>query len=160
MRPVIKGISAFGLGAGTMYFFDPRLGPRRRAYVRDKTLHYAKAGAHGLACFANDVLNHTRGWYYEARARLKERPVADDVLIRRVRSKIGRAVTHSHCIVVTAKDHTITLSGPILAAEVPGLLRTVMLVRGVRAVDNRLELHADSSNIPALQGGRHLRKAV
>jgi uncharacterized membrane protein len=46
----------------------------------------------------------------------------------------------------------VLLNGPILAHEVDALIGLVNTVRGVRSVENRLEVHERPGNIPGLQG--------
>jgi hypothetical protein len=79
--------------------------------------------------------------------------VADEVLVGRVRSKIGRVVSHPSAIEVTADQGRITLRGPVLAREVEDLLAAVSSVQGVADVENRLEAHEQVSGVPGLQGG-------
>jgi hypothetical protein len=43
--------------------------------------------------------------------------------------------------------------GPILAAEHPPLVAAVGRVRGAKRVEDRLQVHADAAEVPALQGG-------
>jgi hypothetical protein len=50
-------------------------------------------------------------------------------------------VSHPGAIDVTAKKGTVTLSGPIVEAEVEQLLKGVRAVAGVTAIENRLEPH-------------------
>jgi hypothetical protein len=76
------------------------------------------------------------------------------VLVDRVRSKLGRIVSHPGAIHVTAQNGNVTLSGPVLSAEVPELLVCVNRIQGVNDVTNNLELHDEAGNHPALQGGR------
>lgn len=71
----------------------------------------------------------------------------------RVRSKIGRIVSHPSAIEVTAENGNTTLSGPVLASEVPHLLSCVKWIGGVKDVNNNLEVHETAGNHPALQGG-------
>jgi len=71
-----------------------------------------------------------------------------------VRSELGRVVSHSHAIDVSADQGHVTLSGPILAEEVRPLLRCVRHVAGVKAVSDRLTVHEDGSHVSALQGGQ------
>ncbi|MGH7572321.1 MAG: SRPBCC family protein, partial [Gemmatimonadota bacterium] len=78
--------------------------------------------------------------------------VADDVLAERVRSKMGRHVSHPGAIEVTARWGRVTLRGPILAHELEDLLSAVASVRGVRDIDDRLEVHRDPGDVPGLQG--------
>jgi uncharacterized membrane protein len=80
--------------------------------------------------------------------------VSDEVLVGRVRAELGRFVSHSHAIEVTAEGGHVTLAGPILAEEVRPLLRCVRRVPGVRAVSDRLAVHEDASHVSALQGGQ------
>jgi hypothetical protein len=54
----------------------------------------------------------------------------DRTPVERVRAKLGRVVSHPYAIAVTADNCVVTLSGPILEAEVPRLLQTVEGVRG------------------------------
>src|SRR5690606_21515297 len=70
----------------------------------------------------------------------------------RVRAAIGREVAHPSSIEVDAHDGIVTLSGPILADEAPRLLQCVRDVRGVRDVEDRLELHTEPGRVPGLQG--------
>jgi uncharacterized membrane protein len=103
---------------------------------------------------AADLRQRARGLAAEASARLNHEPVDDDVLSARVRSRIGRLVSHPGLLGVTARSGRLTLDGPILADEVEALLAAVGRVRGVASVDNRLEVHREA-DAPALQGGVH-----
>jgi uncharacterized membrane protein len=47
----------------------------------------------------------------------------------------------------------VTLSGPVQAHELDGILSAVASVRGVGEVVNRLEPHAAEADVPGLQGG-------
>src|SRR5690606_31963398 len=49
-------------------------------------------------------------------------------------------------------DGHVVLSGPILRSEVEHLLHEVRKVRGVREVENRLEVHEHGNHVPSLQG--------
>jgi uncharacterized membrane protein len=79
--------------------------------------------------------------------------VSDEVLVQRVRARLGRVVSHPHAIAVTAEHGRVTLSGPIFMPEVDPLLKCVYTVRGVAGVENHLEAHEEAGNIAALQGG-------
>jgi hypothetical protein len=101
-----------------------------------------------------DVSNRTRGLVSEIKSRLSSEQPEDSVLVDRVRSKLGRIVSHPAAIVVTAQDGNVTLAGPVLASEVPHLLSCVKWIPGVKDVNNNLEVHEQAENHPALQGGR------
>ena len=71
----------------------------------------------------------------------------------RVRSKLGRAVSHPHAVRVAVDQGRVTLSGQILASEIDQLLKRVWSVRGVTGVENRLEAHERAGGVSSLQGG-------
>ena len=105
-----------------------------------------------------DVPNRGRGVVAELRSRAP-RTVPDDVLVRRVRARLGGSVRHPRSINVAAQDGRVTLSGPVLADELGDLLARVAAVRGVRDLDNKLEVHAEPGDVPGLQGaGRRRRR--
>jgi uncharacterized membrane protein len=140
-----------------MYILDPRSGRRRRAMLRDKVSHTA----HELGCMvevaSRDLMHRVEGVAAKGKQYFKREEVDDDILVARVRSELGRVVSHPHAIEVTSQDGFITLKGPILDDEYEQLLDAVCKVRGVKDIDNRLECHASAENIPALQGGRPRR---
>jgi len=78
--------------------------------------------------------------------------VTDEVLVERVRARLGHVVSHPRSIEVTANQGRVTLRGPVLAREVDDLLRAVASVRGVSGVENRLEVHPQPGDVPGLQG--------
>lgn len=146
------GLGWMALGAGIMYLLDPLGGGRRRALVRDKLArgyHEASNAARTTAIRARD---HARGYAHEVRARLTEGPVDDRVLAERVRSQIGRAVTHPGLLEVHTHGGCVTLRGPVLRHEVDRLIRTVYAVRGVRDVVNVLTVRETPGSVPGLQG--------
>ena len=80
---------------------------------------------------ARDLGYRTGGLVAEARAVVRHEAVTDDILVQRVRSRMGRAVSHPHAVEAIAKDGRVTLRGLILAGEVKDLLSAV--VGGSRA---------------------------
>lgn len=146
-------IAAAGAGALLMYLMDPQQGRRRTAIARDKAAHFArKAGDIGTVSF-RDLTNRSHGLLAELRGAAHRAPPIDDVLVERVRAKLGRLTSHSHAIQVSASSGCVSLKGPVLRREESGLLRGVQSVRGVRTVENRLDVHDSADHIPALQGG-------
>lgn len=143
-----------GLGSGLMFLLDPDRGKRRRALLRDKMIWAARKTGECAEVTARDVRNRTHGLMSEVQSRFSSAPVDDAKLVERVRSKLGRLVSHPGAIHVTAQNGSVTLSGPILTHEVPELLACVYKVSGVTEVTNNLETHDQAENHPALQGGR------
>lgn len=141
-----------GLGAGLMYLLDPQRGGRRRALLRDKAVHATKVGRDGLGKTSRDLAHRSKGLLAETRSTLRREEPTDELLADRVRSRLGRLVTHPSAVEVTARDGRVTLSGPVLATELDRLLSGVEKVRGVREVENRLEAHERPGDVPGLQG--------
>jgi uncharacterized membrane protein len=149
-------LGGLGIGAGLMYLLDPERGRQRRATARGKAAHVLGAGGtalgRSLGRASRDLAHRSRGLAAEAGARLRHEPVEDRVLEDRVRSKMGRFVSHPHAIEVLADDGEVTLAGEILDSEVAGLLAAVRSVRGVRKVDDQLRVHESAESVSSLQG--------
>ena len=151
-----KGLTfgaGLGLGTGLMFLLDPDRGKRRRAMLRDKCAWSARKTSEAAQVTARDIRNRAQGIASGIQSTFKSEPVDDTKLTDRVRSKLGRVVSHPHAIEVTAQEGVVTLSGPILTDEVPYLLACVNRVSGVNEVINDLDPHAAADNYPALQGG-------
>jgi gas vesicle protein len=143
-----------GLGAAAMFLLDPARGKRRRTLVRDKLTWATRKTGDCIEVTTRDVTNRTRGLISEIKSRISSEQPDDSVLVDRVRSKLGRVVSHPAAIHVTAQNGTVTLSGPVLVDEVPHLLSCVKWTAGVQDVNNNLDVHEEAENHPALQGGR------
>jgi uncharacterized membrane protein len=142
-----------GLGAGLMYMFDPDRGRRRRATARDATHHMVNSFDDAVEKTSRDLSNRAQGLVAELNSVFKCEEADDDVVAERVRSKLGRAVSHPHAIHVAVNQGRVTLSGQILASEVDQLLKRVWSVRGVTGIENNLEAHEQAGGISSLRGG-------
>jgi|GEM_PF-1207812 len=154
---ILRRLSLLGLGAGLMYYFDPDRGRRRRALVRDRTVHLQHRMNSVVDATLHDLTNRVRGLWAGMRSlpvRIAGERVPDEVVVARVRAKMGRYVSHPHPIAVTADRGHVTLVGPILGQEVESLLSAVARIPGVRDVRSRLEVHREPADWPELQGGR------
>jgi hypothetical protein len=145
-------VGGIGLGAALMYLFDPNRGRRRRALIRDKFEAAANTTSDYAGKMSRDLRNRAYGVVAETKSMFQHEEVSDDVLVDRVRAKLGRYPVHVGAIDVTAQNGIVTLRGPILAKEVPQVLRAARAVRGVKGVENQLEVHAEKDNVPSLQG--------
>jgi uncharacterized membrane protein len=160
-----KWIAGAAIGAMAMYLTDPERGRRRRALARDKMQSMWARTGDAIDVSSRDLSNRIHGMRTEASRKLFGPSfISDDqLLMERVRSKIGRAVSHPHAIKVTAQQGRIILSGPILAHEKEQLLSAVRAVPGVGAIEDALEVHETSDSVPSLQGQgkrRQLRPAI
>jgi hypothetical protein len=149
--------STAGLGAGLMFLLDPDMGARRRAILRDKLISLSRLAAWAADKTSRDLKNRVYGTIASTKSRFADEDVSDDVLVERVRSQMGRAVSHPHAIRATAEDGEITLSGEILSDELDDLVRSVFSVKGVKQVYNKLTTHKQPGEISSLQGG-HTRR--
>lgn len=145
-------LGGVGIGAGLMFLLDPQQGRRRRALIRDKLNRFANELPDAADVISRDLRNRARGLVAETRPRLGRGPLNDRVLCERVRSRMGRAVSHPGAVEVSATGGRLTLSGRILANDVGRLMRYVWAVPGVRDVENRLEIHQSAGNVSDLQG--------
>jgi uncharacterized membrane protein len=136
-----------------MYIFDPDRGRRRRATARDAAHHIANAFDDAVGKTSRDLSNRAQGLVAELNSIFRCEEADDDVVAERIRSKLGRAVSHPHAIHVAVNQGRVTLSGEILASEVDRLLKRVWSVRGVRGVENKIEAHEQAGVISSLQGG-------
>ncbi len=152
----MKALTMLGLGAGLMYFLDPDRGRRRRALVRDQVDHLLHEVDHAIEVTTHDLSNRSRGLMAEAEHMFTPDNASDRVIVERVRSAMGRVVSHPRAISVTSIQGHVTLRGPILAVEVEPLFHKVQSVRGVQGVNNLLEIYENPGDVPALQGG-HIR---
>ena len=161
-------ITGIAIGSGMMFLLDPHQGRRRRALVRGKATRWSRtttrafrqtgqmlqvgyrraaAGSRGAIAAVRQFSGHAE-------------PVSDQVLAARLRACIGRHSSHPRAIDVEVRDGCATITGPILAAEVREVLECASGIRGVMAVDNRLEVHADPGRVAALQGEAHHRRGM
>jgi uncharacterized membrane protein len=129
--------AAAAVGAGIMYLVDPDRGARRRALVRDKSVHSARRLGSLIDKASRDLTYRTRGLVAEARSLGDDHP-SDERLRERVRAELGRVVSHPHSIHVEASEGVVSLQGPIPASEVRGLVTRVRRVPGVRGIEDHL----------------------
>lgn len=154
MNKGLAVLGGIGLGAGLMYLMDPNSGKRRRTMIRDKAVHLLHESEDGIQLAVRDLNNRAHGVAARAKAAVTKDGAGDEVIVERVRARMGRYVSHPHAIEVKCEDGMVTLAGLVLASEVDGLLRAVLGVRGVKDVINWLEVHETPQNIPSLQGGK------
>jgi hypothetical protein len=146
------------LGVGLMYFLDPVRGGRRRAELAGRAAHVLRLERELLARARRDAENRIRGIYDQLRAPISAQ-VPDEILEPRVRSRLGRCVSHARAVLVDVVDGNVTLAGPILAHEADHLVAEVASIRGVKEVLDALDRHRTAEGVPALQGeGKPVRR--
>lgn len=141
-------------GAALMYFLDPQAGKRRRALMRDQLVKLSNTASNQVDVIAENTANRAQGMAAETRNRFSTEEVPDETLVARVRSEMGRYVSHPGAVEVTSNAGIVTLSGNILAEEVQPFVSKVESIAGVERVENHLQAHQEPGNIPDLQGGK------
>ena len=90
------------IGAALMYFLDPDRGRRRRHLVRDQLVHAGRVSGDAVDATSRDLRNRARGVAAAARGRLRPGEADDAVVAERVRSAIGRVVSHPGAVTVAS----------------------------------------------------------
>ena len=140
------------LAGGTIaWLMDARQGRRRRMHLKDAAVHAGHVLKKAADKTSRDVGNRAKGQWAAGRSILQKDHATDAVVEQRVRSRLGRLVSHGDAIEVRCREGEVTLTGPILAEEAACLVTGVKGVRGVRAVLDRLEVHQEPGNHPDLQ---------
>jgi hypothetical protein len=147
-----RALAGLAAGAGLAYFLDPVRGAGRRAGVLDRARRAAQDAERTAGARARDLAHRARGAAHEARARVAHERIPDEVLVERVRARLGRLVAHPRAIQVAAREGRVELSGAVFRAEQAELLRGVRQVRGVAAVEDRLQPHEPEDGVPELHG--------
>jgi hypothetical protein len=156
-RPVFYEAIGLAIGAGLMFLYDPARGRARRARARDQLAHGAHEMEGALEVASRDVRHRVHGLAAELAARVRGEHPSDEVLAERVRAQLGRSASHPHALEVSAQDGVVTLKGPLLRDDHARVRRRVALVRGLRRLDDQLEVHDGPDGVPQLKGpGRHI----
>lgn len=141
-------------GAGLMYFLDPNMGRRRRSLLQDKLTKLSNMMGDRAEAVAHTTADNVRGSAAEIGQQFRSDDVDDETLVARVRSEMGRYVSHPGAVEVSANAGVVTLSGNILSQEMQPFVAKVKSMPGVQRVENNLQMHEDAGNIPDLQGGK------
>jgi hypothetical protein len=152
MNSLVSLTGALAAGAGLAYILDPDRGRRRRALASDQLASAVHTTSHAIDATSRDVRNRLAGTAARVRGLFEPVDVSDPVLVERVRARMGSVVRHARAIDVTARDGCVTLRGPIFSAEARNLLRRVKAVRGIRSIDDQLDVHDEADDVSALRG--------
>jgi uncharacterized membrane protein len=149
-----KLVGGLALGAAAMYVLDPDHGRRRRALARDKAGRIARQAGDAWNAGTRDLGSRLRGMSVQVNRALRKETSSgdDDVLVNRVRSRVGRVAAHPRAIHLEAYEGRVVLRGAVLTHEHIALLDAVRSVPGVKSVDDHLEAHDHPGHISSLQG--------
>jgi uncharacterized membrane protein/osmotically-inducible protein OsmY len=160
MNQKMSLLSGISIGAAAMYLLDPDRGKRRRALMRDQVAHQVRLAQTGLEKSARDLRQRLSGALAGRHWLPTDDAVPDEVLVARVRSRMGRITSHPGALEITASNGMVQVSGPILARERGRVLAGIRAVRGVKGVEDHLEVHKRPEDIPSLQTGRTVPRAL
>jgi osmotically-inducible protein OsmY len=138
---------AFLLGVGTAYFFDPRLGRRRRNMARDRGAKAARSLRRATRRRVRFTAGKAHGWYARGRFIIARPEMkTDDAMIeQRIRSETFRhAGVSAGCIEVGVDDGLVTLTGEVAGEKLAtDLVARVLKMPGVEDVAAMLHVVAD-----------------
>lgn len=137
-------LGGVGVGALVMYFLDPTSGSRRRAATRDRMLKAGRDTGEAIEGKAKDLANRARGLASRVRSRFDTDTPSDDVLAQRVRTALGRVISHPRMINISANAGVVTLSGTVSEEETKGLSAAVRGVEGVRDLVDQTEVREEA----------------
>jgi len=145
-----------GLGVGFTYFCDPGRGHACRKKVADRAVSLIAKGERLVEHKRKNILNRTEGMLAQARSLFyRQEDVPDEVLLERVRSRLGHVVQHPQSISTTVEEGIVRLTGTIAREEKKRVLREIREVPGVLKVEELLtyENRRNGRSIPKLLGG-------
>src|SRR5687768_5562981 len=142
MSSVATGLGFSAVGMAAMYFLDPQRGARRRGLAANQMKRTARRGPRAMQATGQDLANRAYGMMAETLNLFRSGDASDQVIEARVRSKMGREISHPGAVHVSVRDGHVTLEGDVLAGEEVALLACVNKVRGVQGVENRLQSHS------------------
>jgi len=137
-----------------MYLLDPDRGNARRARIKNALVHASKVESNLFRKGLRDAQNRAQGMTMRVR-RVFSEPAADEVVLGRIRARLGRVVAHAHAhaIDIAIQDGRVVLRGPVLAEEAEAVLRCARGTVGVREIVDRLERHLTPVGVQALKAG-------
>ncbi len=148
--PWLTWMGGIALGALAMYIADPVQGRRRRALLQDKLTHVTHSTSRLMDQTLHDAHNRWSGLQASAMRMLsprKAKPIDDHVLEARVRSRLGRALSHMHDVAVHAHQGAVTLSGNLDSEEQEKVLRLVAAIPGVESVSGTMQTYTQKMSL-------------
>ena len=134
---LLRNLSLMSFGATAMYFLDPRLGPRRRAVLRDRSRSAVQRLLHATGRMRRDLSHRSRGIFHKIGNRIQSgrQDVPDSILEARIRSSIGRHLRgHPHTFDVLVNEGNVLLEGEISDALYQRIQPVIRRMPGVFSV--------------------------
>lgn len=148
LQSLASALTGAVAAAGVVYSLDASSGRQRRAQLADRPAGAARRGLLRLQAASRGLLHRA----YGLSARLRGTGQAASGVAERVRTRIGRVLSHPGAVQVSADaQHIVRLSGAVLAWEHEPLRRAVAAVPGVRAIRDELRVYESAEQASALQ---------
>ena len=143
---LLRGVLA---GAVATYFFDPDVGRRRRALVRDQIVHWLGMARQELQSEVHDLRNRAQGVAAAVRRVGASPNMSDEAIAGRIRARF-RSLERPGAVQVNVTEGRVHLAGPVLARDAERARRIVRRVRGAQELVDQLEVH-QGPDVPGLQ---------
>jgi osmotically-inducible protein OsmY len=136
-------LGGVGVGALAMYFLDPTSGNSRRSVVRTKVVTTGRETGKAVQGRARAMASRAKSLAERSLARFDTTAPSDDVLSQRVRTALGRVISHPRMINISAQAGVVTLNGTVSEEEAQGLSATVRSVEGVKDLVDQTEVREE-----------------
>lgn len=133
-------LGGIATAATAAYFLDRKKGRERRARVARGAERLARTIGERAALGVRDGQHRIVGMTKQAWLALRHEHLEDRVLVERIRSRMGRIVSHPHKIHVASDEGVVTLWGQTSQDEALELARTVSGMRGVNELRDHIEI--------------------
>lgn len=128
-----------GLGAGLMYLCDPDRGRSRRSQLRGEAAGLLHRGEDRVEKRGKDLFNRVRGFAVKvAEEIVPEEQPTDELLLERIRSRMGHIVANPHEIQVRVEEGVVTLEGKLDHPERHRLRNEIRAMPGVKRLNAHL----------------------
>lgn len=138
-------LGGVGVGALVMYFLDPTSGTARRSAVRTKVVTTSRNTGKAVQGRARAMASRAKSLAEQSLARFDSTVPSDDMLAQRVRTALGRVISHPRLISINAQAGVVTLSGTVSEEESNGLSAAVRSVEGVKDLVDQTSVREEAA---------------
>ena len=131
--------AGLGLGAGLMYLCDPDRGRSRRSKLKGEASGLLHRGEGRVEKHGKDLLNRVRGFAVKVAEEIapQEQPT-DELLLERIRGKMGHILANPHGVHVRVENGVVTLEGKLDHPERHHLKEEIRAMAGVKRLNAHL----------------------
>jgi len=153
LHSIASALTGAVAAASVVYYFDASRSGGSRPAALERSAQAARRSLSRLQAASRDLAHRAYGIGAFATAWWRHASVPPPILVQRVRTRLGRAVSHPGAVHVDVDPQgTVQLSGSVLAWEHEPLRRTVAGIPGVRAIRDALQVYESAEHESALLG--------